>query len=261
MTTTENDPPEGADAEDAPTDAAADASADAPPSEPVVVADEPEAAPAAEPLAIEAAADPVREARLTRGILPLVLPIASVLVFGVFVVNLSRAFLAGGSDGALVVGTLMILIIMGTAAFLSAAPRMRTSSLAMVASSVFVVVVTAGLITLGPSEEHEGGAGGGYKQPTGKPVDTLEVDALASTKFQSDAFTVKAGIVEITYVDKAAGATHTLDFTDPKFAGFELDVPNGPKKGKVDLKPGEYTIYCKIAGHRAQGMEATLTAE
>ena len=30
---------------------------------------------------------------------------------------------------------------------------------------------------------------------------------------------------------------------------------------KIDLKPGKYTFYCSIPGHRAQGMEGTLTVK
>ena len=31
--------------------------------------------------------------------------------------------------------------------------------------------------------------------------------------------------------------------------------------GDISLEPGEYTYYCDIPGHRAAGMEGTLTAE
>src|SRR6266540_6238283 len=127
------------------------------------------------PLAVEAGVDPEHEAVVTRGILPLVLPILSVLALGVFVINLSRAFLAGGSDGALVIGVVVIVTIMAVAAFLSATPRLRTSSLVMIASSIFVLVVSAGLVSLGPSEEKKEG-GGGFVEPKGPAVATVEVD-------------------------------------------------------------------------------------
>ena len=47
-------------------------------------------------------------------------------------------------------------------------------------------------------------------------------------------------------------------FTDPKLAGFELET-SATKKGNVELKPGTYTFYCNVTGHRAAGMQATLT--
>ena len=127
----------------------------------------------------------------------------------------------------------------------------------MLVAGLFVLVVASGLTTIGPSEEKESAATG-YVQPTGKPVDTLTVQALPTIKFNAKAYTVKSGIVQVIYVD--GGGTHTLVFTDPKLNGFELAVPAGPKTGKVELKPGNYTIYCTIPGHRALGMEATVTA-
>ena len=55
---------------------------------------------------------------------------------------------------------------------------------------------------------------------------------------------------------------HTLVF-DGAFPGFMLEVSGGgdTSTGKVDLKPGKYTFYCNITGHRAQGMEGTITVK
>lgn len=210
------------------------------------------------PLAIEAASDPAKEALWTRFILPLALPILSVLAVLVWVLNISRAFLAGGKTGALVIVVIVIVAIMTGAAIMSAVPRLRTSSKLLFVAFAFALIVSAGFVSLGPSEAKEAAGGGGFVEPTGPAVATVEVDALPTLKFQSTEFTTQAGINEMKYVDK--GGTHTLVFAEPSLAGFIVNVPPSSSK-KVDLKAGDYTIFCSIPGHRAAGMEATLTVK
>jgi FtsX extracellular domain len=98
----------------------------------------------------------------------------------------------------------------------------------------------------------------GYHQPRGKPVATLTITALPTLSYQATEYTVPAGIIEIDL--SSAGGTHTLVFDDPRFRGFELAVPQGPVRGKIELKPGTYVIYCSIPGHREAGEQATITA-
>jgi plastocyanin len=101
---------------------------------------------------------------------------------------------------------------------------------------------------------------GGYQQPAGPPVATLEVDALGTLKFQQSVYTVPAGTIQINFVSR--DGNHTLLFDDPRFSGFELQVPAlGTVTGKVTLKPGTYIIYCIILGHRQAGMQATIIAQ
>jgi plastocyanin len=208
------------------------------------------------PAALEAAHDAHREAMRTRVIIPLVLPLITAAAILVYVLNLSRALLAGGKWGALAIASIVTVTILFGAAFISSRPRMRTSTLVMLVSVLFLLVLASGLTTIGPSEEKEA-ASTGFQQPTGKPVDTLSVTALPTIKFNATAYSVKAGIVRVNYID--GGGTHTLVFDSPKLNGFELAVPGGPKTGKVDLTPGKYTIFCTIPGHRALGMQATVT--
>lgn len=211
---------------------------------------------ASAPVALEAGPPPV-DPVADRLLLPLLLPILSMLAIAVLVLNISRVLLASGSSGSVVVGTLITVVILGGAAWISSSPKLRTSTLSMLTASFVVIVVGAGLITLGPSEG-ESSEAAGFEPPKGPAVATLEVDALPTLKFQSDQFTVTpAGITDVVYND--LGGSHTLLFTDPKLSGFELKVPSGPTKEKVELEPGEYTIYCSIPGHRAAGMEATVT--
>jgi plastocyanin len=213
---------------------------------------------ASEPLAIEAAPDPEREALWTRLLLPIALPVLAGLAVLLWTLNLSRVFIAGGKTGSLVIVIIVTVSIMAGAAAMSAMPHLRTTSKLLIVAFVIALIVSAGIVTLGPSEENEAAGGGGFQEPKGKPVATVRVNALPSLRFQDKQFTTQAGINEIKYVDR--GGTHTLVFAEPEFAGFILKVPP-TDSGKVELKKGDYTIYCTIPGHRAAGMQATITVE
>ena len=191
-----------------------------------------------------------------RVLLPFLVPLISIAIVAVLVLNISRVFLAGDEDAALVMGIVITLTILGGASIIAAAPRLKTSSLALILCGLFVVVSLAGLVSLGPSFDEGDGGAAGYVQPTGPAKGTVAVQAEASIKFNATEFTAPAGIVQINY----SGATgHNLAIQDPKFAGFLLTTDaGGPKSGKVELTPGKYTIYCTVPGHEAQGMKATI---
>jgi plastocyanin len=164
----------------------------------------------------------------------------------------------GSTTPAVIIAAGITIAILVGAAVISALPNIRTSSLVIGMCGVMVVLLLSGSIVLGTSEPEKEAGGGGYVEPTGEAVPPpLEVDALPTLSFQSKAFTVGAGIREVHYVDK--GGTHTLVFENA-FPGFELQVPTGTSTLKVEFKEGEkFTIYCTIPGHRAAGMEATVT--
>jgi plastocyanin len=190
-----------------------------------------------------------------RLLLPLILPWLCIVAVALYALNISRIFLAGDSTSALIIGSLVTVAILGGASIISAIPRLRTSSLAMIMGFVLVIIVSGGLLTLGPSLDDSEGGAAGYVPPKTPPVATLDVVAGPGTKFNAKEYTVdKAGVVAINYTGQTG---HTLVFTDPKLAGFELETA-GKEKGNVDLKPGTYTFYCNVTGHRAQGMQATL---
>jgi hypothetical protein len=197
-----------------------------------------------------------------RLLLPLLVPLLSAIAVGTLAVNISRIFLAGSSEAALLSAIFITVAILGGASLLAAAPRMRTSSLAMVTGLVVVIIVSGGLLTLGPSLGHgEEGESEGYVEPEGAPVANIAVEALTTIKFDAANYDTAAGVVEVSLTG-AAG--HTLAFRDPELSvgGFELgptpDTP--PLSAKFPLTAGEtYEIYCTITGHAPQGMVATIT--
>jgi plastocyanin len=105
-----------------------------------------------------------------------------------------------------------------------------------------------------------GGDGGGaqpYKEPKGPAQATINIEA-GNFYFKPDTPSAKSEVVNLE-LDGVQG-THTLVFDNGKVPGFQLEVNAGQKSSKkIDLKPGKYTFYCDIIGHRAQGMEGTLT--
>jgi plastocyanin len=202
--------------------------------------------------------NPRAEAIRTRIWLPLLLPILSGAALFFYVINLSRALLAGGEWGSLVIASIITLSILGGAAWISSQPNLRTSTLGVILAGLLLLIGAMGLTSVGPSlPKHV--AAGGPKAPKGDAVATVEVDALPTLKFQSTNFTTQAGINEIKYV--LVGGTHTLAFREKELSYFGLAVDSKQPEdtGKVDLKPGTYNIYCTIPGHAAAGMEATIT--
>jgi Copper binding proteins, plastocyanin/azurin family len=196
-----------------------------------------------------------------RALLPFFVPLISIAIVAVLVLNISRVFLAGDKNTALLWGIIITLSILVGASLIAAAPRLKTSSLALILCGIFVVVSLAGLVSLGPSLDEGEGASAGYKEPAGKPAGTVSVTAGPGLTFNGVANTgnydAPAGIVQIDY---GGASGHTLAIQDPKFDGFLLESSAGGKKtGKVQLAPGKYTIYCTVPGHEAAGMKATIT--
>ena len=198
--------------------------------------------------------------RWTRLLLPVALPVGAALALAVLVLNVSRLFLAVGSTGSIVLGVTLIVVILGGAAGISAAPRLRTSSVVMIVSALMIVLITAGLVAA-PASVEKGHGVSGYVPPKGSVTSTLEVDALGTIKFQADQFKVTGGIVQINYVSK--DGNHTLAFDPPGPPNFLLNVPgNGTVTSRVLLRSGQtYTIFCTLPGHRAQGMQATIIVQ
>jgi uncharacterized cupredoxin-like copper-binding protein len=121
-------------------------------------------------------------------------------------------------------------------------------------------VLAAVCMTIGFSACGGGGDDGGakaYVEPKGASTETIALVAQ-NFSFTPTNPTAKAGIATIKLTAKQG--IHDFVF-DGAYPGFMLEADGGgaSQSEKIDLKPGKYTFYCSITGHRAQGMEGTLT--
>lgn len=185
---------------------------------------------------------------------PLLIPVAGSLFIIFYVLNLSRAFLSGKGTIAVIAGSLITAAIVVGASALAAAPKMRSSSLTVVAGVAVLLVLFTGWITVGTSQEKKEAK----TPPCGPVTTTISVIAETALKLTVDKPTFKAGCVQINY--SGAGG-HTLVFRVPGPSAPILDSvgASGPLSYAWNLTPGTYTIYCSVTGHAEAGMVATLT--
>ncbi len=107
----------------------------------------------------------------------------------------------------------------------------------------------------------QGGKGGSVTVTTRAGADSATVTIEAhDIYFDPAEVTAPAGEIVFDLVERG-GQTHTLLFDEVD--DFKLSVSGADQddSGALVLEPGEYTYYCDIPGHRAQGMVGTLTIE
>jgi plastocyanin len=118
-----------------------------------------------------------------------------------------------------------------------------------------VVIAVIGVLAIAGCGGSDGGSS--YKEPKGSAQATITISG-GNFFFDPKNPQVPAGIIAIKL--ESTEGLHTLVFDDGKVPGFKLQASSGKSDElKVNLKPGKYTFYCDIPGHREGGMEGTLT--
>jgi plastocyanin len=142
-----------------------------------------------------------------------------------------------------------------------------------VAALLLLVLASVALVACGGSSsssstnsgaEGAAAAGGSSEAASGGgQVLKLETDPNGELKYTTEHLTAKPGAV-------------TIDLTNPQSLSHDVAVEDSA--GKVigeseqviegstslvlkDLKPGSYTYFCSVPGHRDAGMEGTLTVK
>jgi plastocyanin len=143
------------------------------------------------------------------------------------------------------------------------------------ASLLVLALVAAALVACGDDDSttttttSEGGSGaaaeGGEKAGGGEGGGAaleFEADPGGDLAYTSTSETSEAGEVTVDFKNPQ-GLSHDVAIEDSKgeTVGKTDVIGEGETSTKVNLKPGEYTFYCSVPGHREAGMEGTLTVQ
>jgi plastocyanin len=105
-------------------------------------------------------------------------------------------------------------------------------------------------------KEAEGGSAG-----SASSLD-VEADPSGQLAFTTDEATAKAGKVTVDFTNSSP-VPHDVAIEDSggeTIAETEV-LSEGSDSTTAELKPGKYTFYCSVPGHREAGMEGTLTVK
>jgi plastocyanin len=113
----------------------------------------------------------------------------------------------------------------------------------------------------------EGAAEGGEAEAEGGTAGSAEAIAFEANPegqlaFEEKKVTAKAGedTVDLTNQSSVPHDVSIEDSAGKTIAQTEI-VSEGSASTTADLKPGTYTFYCSVPGHREAGMEGTLTVK
>lgn len=88
---------------------------------------------------------------------------------------------------------------------------------------------------------------------------SLAADPTGALKFNKTQATVKAGKVTLT-MSNPSPISHGIAVQGAGVSkSGQIVAHGGTSTVTVTLKPGKYTFYCPVPGHRQAGMQGTLT--
>jgi plastocyanin len=115
-------------------------------------------------------------------------------------------------------------------------------------------------------EKAEEGAEEAQKEAEGDTAGSaaldIEADPGGNLAFTTDKATSKAGEVTVNFTNSSP-VPHDVRIESSggeELGGTEV-ISEGNESAEVNLKPGEYTFFCSVPGHRQAGMEGTLTVK
>ena len=98
-----------------------------------------------------------------------------------------------------------------------------------------------------------GGGGGG-----GGSTVQISADPSGALKYEQTNVSATAGSITIDFTNMSS-LPHDVTIEGNGASGATDQITDSTTSTTVDLDPGTYTFFCSVDGHRAAGMEGTLT--
>ena len=98
-----------------------------------------------------------------------------------------------------------------------------------------------------------GGGGGG-----GGSTVQISADPSGALKYEQTDVSASAGTITIDFTNMSS-LSHDVRIEGNGASGGTDQITDSSTTATVDLEPGTYTFFCSVDGHRAAGMEGTLT--
>jgi plastocyanin len=133
-------------------------------------------------------------------------------------------------------------------------------------SAVLVLAtVSSGVITSGTASKASASAPSstsaapGPSNATASRSLSLEANAQGQLAYNTKQLSAKAGAVTITMTNMSPLMHNVTVAQGSKVLGATPTFQGGSRTLTLNLKPGTYTFYCSVPGHRQAGMEGKLT--
>jgi plastocyanin len=115
------------------------------------------------------------------------------------------------------------------------------------------------------SSGSSGSSGGGSSSSSssssgGGQTLKLAADPKGKLAFDKKTLTAKAGNVTIDFSNKS-GIPHAVEVNGHGVTKETSTITSGANSLSLNLKPGKYTFFCPVDGHRQAGMVGTLTVK
>jgi uncharacterized cupredoxin-like copper-binding protein len=111
-------------------------------------------------------------------------------------------------------------------------------------------------------KENSGEETGGKEEAAGGSTVSFEADPAGGLAYTTKSASAEAGEATIEFNNPQPVAHDVaIESSGGEQVGKTELATEGSSSTSVNLKPGKYTFYCSVPGHREAGMEGTLTVK